>query len=160
MRISKDFAFLKQGMNYWAYDSSELDEHSVYITATVSKNKKTSTPDWKFEFKDSVGETDSVVSLKDYFQDSFIIPFTSAIKANCENEYKHVHGNIDIQHSVNSNVPVARAYSTDTNDVEAFNLILDELLSKQQFTTGSVAVNKSELLDDIRNSASDILEYC
>ncbi len=160
MRISKDFAFLKQGMSYWAYDSSELDEHSVYITATVSKNNKTSTPDWKFEFTDSVGETASVVSLNDYFQDSFIIPFTSAIKANCENEYKHVHGNIDIQHAVNSNVPVARAYSTDINDVEAFSLILDELLSKQQFTTGSIAVDKSELLDDIRNSASDILEYC
>ena len=160
MRISKDFAFLKQGMSYWAYDSSELDEHSVYITATVSKNNKTSTPDWKFEFTDSVGETASVVSLNDYFQDSFIIPFTSAIKANCENEYKHVHGNIDIQHAVNSNVPVARAYSTDTNDVEAFSLILDELLFKQQFTTGSIAIDKSELLDDIRNSASDILEYC
>lgn len=160
MRISKDFAFLKQGMSYWASDSSELDEHSVYITATVSKDNKTSTPDWKFEFTDSVGETASVVSLNDYFQDSFIIPFTSAIKANCEKEYKHVHGNIDIQHAVNSNVPVARAYSTDTNDVEAFSLILDELLSKQQFTTGSIAVDKSELLDDIRNSASDILEYC
>ena len=160
MRISKDFAFIKQGMSYWAYDSSELDEHSVYITATVSKNNKTLTPDWKFEFTDSVGETASVVSLNDYFQDSFIIPFTSAIKANCENEYKHVHGNIDVQHAVNSNVPVARAYSTDTNDVKAFSLILDELFSKQQFTTERFAVDVSELVHNMRNYASDILEYC
>ena len=153
--IGKDVQWITDHLDELA---EELETHNDELLLDFNGEDNIDFKEEEFDFNFCSFGEDANILFKKCDDGRWIRKTDEELQHELNEEERFVNENIP--QTADSNVPVARAYSTDTNDVEAFSLILDELLSKQQFTTGSVAVNKSELLDNIRNSASDILEYC